>query len=117
MVEGILRNHDPAIVNQIQPQFREPSLYFAALINEDEDAAEMIKLLIRNGANVKFKDHNQQTILFYICRDGKEKCAELMLSHGLSLDDLDIYGQTPMFYAVSEDRLEIVNKYSTKGTN
>jgi len=39
----------------------------------------------------------------------------LLLSHGLSLDDIDIYGQTPMFYAVSENRLELVQKYATKG--
>jgi ankyrin repeat protein len=47
---------------------------------------------------------------------GKEICAELLLTHGLSLDDVDIYGQTPMFYAISENRLEIVRKYATKCT-
>ena len=57
-VEEILQHHDPSIVNQIEPQFRQPSLYFAALVPGDDDAAELIKLLIRNGANVKFKDHN-----------------------------------------------------------
>jgi hypothetical protein len=35
----------------------------------------MIKLLLRYGANAKFKDKNEQTILFYIFRDGKEQCA------------------------------------------
>ena len=71
---------------------------------------------------MKFKDSNEQTILFYICREGrfggylgKEQCAEILLSHGLSLDDTDIYGQTPIFYAVRNNRLEIVRKYSTKG--
>jgi ankyrin repeat protein len=58
-------------MNRLEPQFRQPSLYFAALITADEIASEMIKLLIRYGANVFFKDHNEQTILFYICRDGK----------------------------------------------
>lgn len=46
---------------------------------------------------------------------GKEKCAEILLTHGLSLDEVDIYGQTPMFYAISENKLEIVRKYATKG--
>ena len=36
---------------------------------------------------------------------GKEKCAEIVLAHGLSLDEVDVYGQTAMFYAVSENRL------------
>jgi ankyrin repeat protein len=35
----------------------------------------------------------------------------------MSLDEADVYGQTPIFYAVSENRLEIVRKYSTKGMN
>ena len=46
---------------------------------------------------------------------GKEKCAEIVLAHGLSLDEVDVYGQTAMYYAVSENRLELVRKYATKG--
>lgn len=46
---------------------------------------------------------------------GKEKCAEIVLAHGLSLDEVDVYGQTAMYYAVSENRLELVRKYGTKG--
>jgi hypothetical protein len=56
------------MVNRIESQFRQPSLYFAALTGRDELSAELIKLLVRNGANVGFKDHNEQSILFYICR-------------------------------------------------
>lgn len=41
---------------------------------------------------------------------------EILLSYGLSLDEVDIYGQTPMFYAVSENQLGLVRKYATKGT-
>lgn len=40
---------------------------------------------------------------------------ELLLSHGLSLDEVDIYGQTPLFYAINENKIEIVRKYATKG--
>jgi hypothetical protein len=57
-VEDILHSSSPTIVNRIEPQFREPSLYFAALVPGDEQSAELIKLLIRNGANANFKDHN-----------------------------------------------------------
>lgn len=27
-----------------------------------------------------------------------------------------MYGQTPMFYAINENKVEIVRKYATKGT-
>jgi hypothetical protein len=30
-----------------------------------------MKLLIEHGANPFFKDNFQQTVLFYVCRDGK----------------------------------------------
>ena len=53
----------------------------------------------------------------YSCTySGKSKCAELLLSYGLSLDETDVYGQTPMFYAVSENRIQIVDTYATTGT-
>ena len=41
----------------------------------------------------------------------------MLLSHGLNLDDSDQYGQTPLFYAASENQLEIVRQYATKGTS
>ena len=47
---------------------------------------------------------------------GKEKCAEILLSHGLDLDTNDVYGQTPLFYAASENRLGIMHQYATKCT-
>jgi ankyrin repeat protein len=69
-VERILRTADSTIVNRLEVQFRQPALYFAALSNGDEASVELIKLLMRNGANINHKDHNEQTILFYICREG-----------------------------------------------
>lgn len=32
---------------------------------------------------------------------GKTRCVEVLMSQGMSLDEPDAYGQTPMFYAVS----------------
>lgn len=69
-VEAMLQNGGSLLVNKIESQFRQPALYFAALASGDELSAEMIKLLLRYGANARFKDHNEQTILFYICREG-----------------------------------------------
>ena len=45
-----------------------------------------MNLLISHGANPNFKDNYQQTVMFYICREGKEKCLDLLLEKGLSLD-------------------------------
>jgi len=69
-----------------------------------------MKLLIEHGANPRFKDNFQQTVLFYVCRDGKEKCLELLLENGLDLNEADLYGQTPVYYVAKENRLNIIHK-------
>lgn len=46
---------------------------------------------------------------------GKEHCVELLMSHGLCLDEVDVYGQTPMFYAASENQVEVIRRFANKG--
>ena len=70
-VEKFLRNSPASIVNKMDQQAKQPALYFAAVVEGDEISAELFKLLIRHGANIRFKDHNEQTVLFYVCREGK----------------------------------------------
>jgi ankyrin repeat protein len=45
----------------------------------------MIRLLISNGANPKHKDQNDQTVLFYACRDGKIEACRCLFESGLSV--------------------------------
>ena len=40
----------------------------------------------------------------------RKKCLDLLLEQGLSLMEEDIYGQTPLFYAAKENRLNIIHK-------
>lgn len=54
----------------------------------------MSKLLLESGANINFKDQNDQTVLFYACREGKIihylgklKTVELLLEKGLDLKE------------------------------
>jgi ankyrin repeat protein len=47
-------------------------LYFAALSGTDDTSLELFKLLILYGGNYRFKDHNGQTVLFYVCREGSD---------------------------------------------
>ena len=109
-IKSYLLNYDPIIVNRLETQTRQPALYFAAILNDHEQSYEIMKLLIDYGANPDFKDSYHQTILFYVCREGKEKCFDLLLERGLSLEDEDIYGQTPLFYVAKENRLNIIHK-------
>ena len=71
-------------------------------MNSDEDVCyDMIKILIEGGANPHFKDHNEQTVMFYLSKDGKRKPIQYLLQAGCKLDEVDRFGQTPIFYAAS----------------
>ncbi len=98
-IKRLLNEYDSIIVNRLESQTRQPSLYFSSILIDHEISYEIMKLLINQGANAHFRDSYQQTVLFYVCREGKEKCLDLLLDEGLNLEDEDIYGQTPLFYA------------------
>ena len=65
----------------------------------------MVKMLVDAGGNPNFKDANEQTIMFYACRDGKINLVKYLLENGCKLDEEDLYGQTPIFYVASENQL------------
>jgi ankyrin repeat protein len=113
-INTFLKNYDPIIVNRLETQTRQPALYFAAILIDHEQSYEIMKLLIDHGANPHFKDSYQQTVMFYVCREGKEKCLDLLFDCGLNLEDEDVYGQTPLFYAAKENRLNIIHKLLEK---
>lgn len=117
-VQAYLNEYEPIIVNRLETQTRQPALFFAATLIDHEQSYEIMKLLLDYGANPHFKDSCQQTILFYVCREGKERCLDLLLEVGLSLEDEDIYGQTPLYYVAKENRMNIIHKLlERKGTS
>lgn len=71
--------------------------------------------MVEKGANPKHKDQNDQTVLFYACRDGKLQCCKFLIEQGLSLDENDMYGQTPLFYVASENKINLINLFEPKG--
>ena len=71
LIRKYLRENPPIIVNRLETQTRQPSLYFAAILIDHEQSYEVMKLLVEHGANAHFKDNYQQTIMFYVCREGK----------------------------------------------
>ena len=109
-IKRLLQEYHPIIVNRLETQTRQPSLYFSSILIDHEISYNIMKLLIGHGANAHFKDSYQQTVLFYVCREGKEKCLDLLLNEGLDLQDEDIFGQNPLYYAAKENRLNIIHK-------
>ena len=44
----------------------------------------------------------RQNITFYIARDGKVKLLQFVASEGAPATEVDLHGQTPLFYAARE---------------
>jgi ankyrin repeat protein len=69
-LDGSLSAADPAIINHLEPELKQPPLYFAAIHGSDDSSVELFRLLISRGADYRFKDLNEQTVLFYVCKLG-----------------------------------------------
>jgi ankyrin repeat protein len=88
-VKKYLDQYTNDLVNKLEAQSRQPSLYFSVL----NKSYEIMKMLIDHGANPNFKDQYIQTVFFYTCREGtrmifsgKEKCFDLLLDLGVVID-------------------------------
>lgn len=69
-VKKYLDQYTNDLVNKLEAQSRQPSLYFSVLIADHNKSYEIMKMLIEAGANPNFKDQYIQTVFFYACREG-----------------------------------------------
>lgn len=80
---------------------------------------ELVRLFLRNSAEVNMTDVNGRTALFYAAFYGHVSICKELLSKGASVDIQDIKGATPMPEAVKPDKVQILqllleHKASTK---
>ncbi|CAD8144945.1 unnamed protein product [Paramecium octaurelia] len=118
-VKQILNKYQAEVdlVNRIDPQTRQISTFIAIQGSDEEVSLQLLRLLCELGANVNYKDNLKQSILFYVCRDGKTKLFDYLISQGINISDPDSYGQTPLFYASRENRVDIIQKFIRLGVD
>ena len=44
--------------------------------------------------------------MYYVAREGKTKCIKFLIENGCSIDHVDIYRQSPLYYAVRENHID-----------
>ena len=94
------------------------AFFSAALIKEDAKALEIFKFLKSKGLSPNIKDKFEQTCLYYTCREGKNLCSKYLVEEcGLNVNEIDIYGQTPIYYCVRDHKIETVKLMIDLGTN
>lgn len=79
--------------------------------------AEVVEFLVKNGANVKTKDNNDNTISFYLINsysENNEKRFNAKLSilkkNGLILNEVQSGGNTLLHFAVEKNNLKLIKK-------
>lgn len=74
-------------------------------------SAAMVQLLLDSGASVQIADNEQcWTPLHLASRDGKPELVELLLQRGARIDAVDVYGNTPLWRAITahQNAVEVV---------
>jgi ankyrin repeat protein len=94
------------------------AFFMAALIKDDSQALEIFKYLKSKEVNPGLKDILKQTCLYYTCREGKNLCSKYLVEEcGLNANEIDVYGQTPIYYCVRDNKIETVKLMIELGTN
>ena len=97
------------IANKVDPDVKQTPLLAACLYASEDIGLEMVKLIVERGAKPSLKDNNQQTVMYYLARDGKTLIAEYLLTHcAMDLNETDFCVQTPIFYASRDNRIGMV---------
>ena len=102
----------------IDRQFNQNAYFKASLIKDDSKALEVFKYLKSKGLSPNLKDKFEQTCLYYTCREGLNQCTKFLVEEGgLNVNEIDAYGQTPIYYCVRDHKIETVNLMIELGAN
>jgi hypothetical protein len=74
----------------VDDNFRHTCLFYAALIKDHErycnglmvSAAQVMKMLIDKGVLATYTDVLGQTVLYYVSREGKANCVDMLVALG-----------------------------------
>lgn len=92
--------------------------FYATLIPEDDVSLEVFKYLKSLDVDPFFKDKNNQTCLYYACREGKLKVCEFLITEcKLPINEKDSFGQIPIYYAAREGRVNVCRLLVSNGCN
>ena len=117
-IQANLEKYSIDIQALIDPLKGQNAFFMAALIKDDSQALEIFKYLKSKEVNPGLKDILKQTCLYYTCREGKNLCSKYLVEEcGLNVNEIDIYGQTPIYYCVRDNKIETVKLMIELGTN
>ncbi|KAK2501936.1 hypothetical protein MC885_009378 [Smutsia gigantea] len=87
------------------------------MIAAEQGNLEIVKELIKNGANCNLEDLGGWTALMWACYKGRTEVVELLLSHGANPSVTGLYGTTPLVWAARKGHLECVTHLLAMGAD
>ena len=81
------------------------------------NSIETIRILLRYGADVSYRNKEGQTILHDAVRRGREDIVDLLLRHGADINAKDKYGYTSLHWAVSRKNRDMVELLVARGAD
>ena len=82
-----------------------------------EGNLSVVRLLIKNSADVESKDNIGQTPLSWAAREGHRAVVKLLSENGANVESKDSFGQTPLSWAAKEGHKAIVRFLIENGAN
>lgn len=83
-----------------------------------ENPTELVSLLVKEGADVKFRSYDGRTSLHLAASCGLTNLFASLLSAGLSINEIDDQGMTPLMYACqNSESVEAVRMLLSKGAD
>ncbi|CAI2365296.1 unnamed protein product [Moneuplotes crassus] len=106
-------------LSELRGDIGETALFNCALIPDEDKALEMMKYMVEEQNILpETADDLSQTVMYYVAREGKIRCIEYLIKHGCSVDHIDIYRQSPLYYAVRDNKIEAARRLiELLGTN
>lgn len=81
------------LVNMVDQTTKQICTFIVVQLSNEILALKILSMLADYRVDFTFKDSLKQTILFYICRDGKLKLLDFVLStNSVNLNDQDSHG-------------------------
>ncbi|KAI7909599.1 hypothetical protein M9X92_011542 [Pyricularia oryzae] len=73
--------------------------------------ADMVRLLIKHGANIRACNPEGRTALHTVAIKGHVECATILLNHGADLNEASMNGRTPLMMAIIHNKHDILKLF------
>lgn len=86
------------------------------VVNEDV-SLEVMKILLKGGANIDGQNGVGMTPLFFAAREGKVKVVKFLIENGANVNHHDVRDWTPLFMGIISEKPELVATLLNSGAN